>query len=437
MSVLVVGLSHHSAPVSVLEKAALPGDAVTKLLQDTAAAEHLTEAVVLATCNRVEVYAEAARFHAGLAEISELLARHTGLALDGLTPYLYVHYEQRAVAHLYSVACGLESMVVGEGQILGQVRSALARAQEVDTTDRVLNELFQRALRVGKRARTETDIDRVGRSIIGVGVELLDRPLAGASALVIGAGSMSGLAAATLRRAGVGRLVIANRTHARAQRLAEQVDGIAVELTAVPAELTTADVVIACTGAPDRVLTVAQVRAALAGRATTGAGKPLAILDLALPRDTEPEIHDLPQVTLVDLDAISRTGAAQAATESVDAVRRVVGEEVAAFTDLQRAAQVVPTVVALRSMAASVVDRELKRLSTRLPELDQDDRAEIAQAVHRVVDKLLHGPTVRVKELAGQPAGRDYAEALRELFDLDLARVEAVSRADVVEDGTG
>src|SRR5499426_2157617 len=232
MSVLVVGLSHHSAPVSVLERAALPGDAVTKLLRDAASAEHLAEAVVLATCNRVEVYAEADRFHAGLAEISELLARHAGLVLDGLTPYLYVHYEQRAVAHLYSVACGLESMVVGEGQILGQVRAALAKAQEVGAADRVLNELFQQALRVGKRAHAETDIDRVGRSIIGVGLELLDHPLAGASALVIGAGSMSGLAAATLRRAGVARLVIANRTYARGQRLAEQTDGIAIGLDA-------------------------------------------------------------------------------------------------------------------------------------------------------------------------------------------------------------
>lgn len=431
MSVLVVGLSHHSAPVSILERTALTGDAVAKLLRDAAGAEHLAEAVVLATCNRVEVYAEAARFHAGLAEISELLARHAGLALDGLTPYLYVHYEQRAVAHLYSVACGLESMVVGEGQILGQVRAALARAQEAGAADRVLNELFQQALRVGKRARAETDIDRVGRSIIGVGLELVDVPLAGANALLIGAGSMSGLAAATLRRAGVSRLVIANRTYARGQRLAEQTDGIAIGLDAAAAELTTADLVITCTGAPDRLLPAAQVEAALAGRD----GRPLAILDLALPRDTDPEVAELPGVTLVDLDAISRTGAAQAAADSVDAVRRVVGEEVAGFTALQRAAAVVPTVVALRSMAAGVVDRELQRLATRLPELDQEDRAEIARTVHRVVDKLLHGPTVRVKELAAQPAGRDYAEALRELFDLDLARVEAVSRADVIEEG--
>ncbi|MCI0689621.1 MAG: glutamyl-tRNA reductase [Sporichthyaceae bacterium] len=432
MSVLVVGLSHQSAPVSVLELVALSGDAGTKLLQDAADTEHLAEAVVLATCNRVEVYAEAARFHAGLAEISELLARHTGIPLDGLTPYLYVHYEQRAVAHLYSVACGLESMVVGEGQILGQVRAALARAQEVGTADRVLNELFQQALRIGKRAHTETDIDRVSRSIIGVGLDLLDRPLAGARALVIGAGSMSALAAATLRQAGATELVISNRTVERAQRLADQVGGTAIrfEPDDLAAAMATADVVVTCTGARQRVLTLAQVRTATAGRP---ADRPLAILDVALPRDTDPEVRELPGVRLVDLDLISRTGAAQAAASSVDAVRRVVGEEVAVYSSMQRAAQVVPTVVALRSMAADLVDRELKRLSARRPELDQEDRAEIAQTVHRVVGKLLHGPTVRVKELAGQLAGRDYAEALRELFDLDLARVEAVSRADMIE----
>lgn len=441
MSVLVVGLSHRSAPVSVLEKAALTGGTVTKLLQDAASAEHLAEAVVLATCNRVEVYAEAGRFHAGLAETSELLARHTGLPLDGLTPHLYVHYEQRAVAHLYAVSCGLESMVVGEGQILGQVRTALSQAQELGAAGRVLNELFQQALRVGKRAHTDTDIDHASQSIVGVGLGLLDRTFAGARVLVIGAGSMSALAAATLRRTGVAELVIANRTYERAERLADQLGGRAVPLEStdgagvsvqLEAAFAAADLVVSCTGADGVVLTADLVRRASAGRA---AGRPLAIMDIALPRDVDPAVREIPNVTLVDLEAISDTGAAKAGVSSVDAVRHIIAEEVSVYTAVQRTAQVVPTVVALRSMAAELVDAELSRLETRLPELGHQDRAEIAQTVRRVVDKLLHAPTVRVKELAGQPAGRDYAEALRELFDLDLARVEAVSRADVVEGG--
>src|SRR5688572_906307 len=227
MSLLVVGLSHRSAPVSVLERASLSTDAQVKLLQDTVAAEPATEASVLATCNRIELYADVDRFHAGVEELSTLLARHSGVCLEELTPYLYVHYEDRAVHHLFSVACGLDSMVVGEGQILGQIKDALARAQELHTAGRLLNDLFQQALRVGKRAHSETGIDRAGQSLVTFGLEQLavgapvETWARDKKALVIGAGSMSSLAAATLARAGVAEVVIANRTADRAERLAE------------------------------------------------------------------------------------------------------------------------------------------------------------------------------------------------------------------------
>jgi glutamyl-tRNA reductase len=203
MSLLVVGLSHRSAPVSVLERASLSADAQFKLLQDTVAAEPATEAGVLATCNRIELYADVDKFHAGVAELSTLLAQHSGVGLEELTPYLYVHYEDRAVHHLFSVACGLDSMVVGEGQVLGQIKDSLARAQEGHTAGRLLNDLFQQALRVGKRAHSETGIDRAGQSLVTFGLEQLaaGRDVTGWArgkrALVIGAGSMSSLAAAT------------------------------------------------------------------------------------------------------------------------------------------------------------------------------------------------------------------------------------------------
>jgi len=227
MSLLVVGLSHRSAPVSVLERAALVPESRGKLLQDAVSAEPVTESAVLSTCNRIEIYADVDKFHAGVAELSNLLARHSGAGLEELTPYLYVHYEDRAVHHLFSVACGLDSMVVGEGQILGQIKDALAVAQEQHTAGRLLNDLFQQALRVGKRAHSETGIDKAGQSLVTFGLEQLaagqdvESWAHGKRALVIGAGSMSSLAATTLVRAGVGELAVANRTVERAERLVQ------------------------------------------------------------------------------------------------------------------------------------------------------------------------------------------------------------------------
>src|SRR5690242_806360 len=221
MSLLVVGLSHRTAPVSVLERAALGEDARAKLLQDALAAEPATEAVVLATCNRVELYADVDRFHAGVAELSTLLAGHSGVPLDELTPHLYVHYEDRAVHHLLTVACGLDSMVVGAGQIRGQIKDARALGQELHTAGRLLNDLFQQALRVGKRAHSETGIDRAGQSLVTFGLAQFPAgAVEGRRALVVGAGSMSSLAAATLARSGAASVTVANRTAARAERLA-------------------------------------------------------------------------------------------------------------------------------------------------------------------------------------------------------------------------
>ncbi|MER8073511.1 glutamyl-tRNA reductase [Streptomyces sp. NPDC094034] len=447
MSLLVVGVSHRSAPVSVLERASLATDTQIKLLQDSLAAEPATEAAVLATCNRIELYADVDKFHAGVAELSTLLARHSGVGLEELTPYLYVHYEDRAVHHLFSVACGLDSMVVGEGQILGQIKDALALGQELHTAGRLLNDLFQQALRVGKRAHSETGIDRAGQSLVTFGLEQL---AAGAAvdawakkkrALVIGAGSMSSLAAATLARLGVDEIVIANRTAARADRLVQILTepgstGVlarAVDMTALADELPRADVVVSCTGATGLVLTYGAVETALHRRTTQ-----LALLDLAMPRDIDAAVHRLGGVRFVDIESLAEASADAPMAADVDQVRTIVSDEVAAFGAAQRAAHITPTVVALRAMAADVVSSEVARLEGRLPGLDDKQRAEITRTVRRVVDKLLHAPTVRVKQLAGEPGGAGYADALRELFDLDPQTVAAVSRADLNDtDGVG
>jgi glutamyl-tRNA reductase len=434
MSVLVVGLSHRSAPVKVLERVALTEDGTAKLLADAVAASHVAEVVVLATCNRTEVYAEVEKFHGGVADVSELLARHTGVSLEDLTPHLYVHYEDRAVQHLFTVACGLDSMVVGEGQILGQVKDALALAQRQTTLARTLNELFQHALRVGKRAHTETDIDRAGQSLVTVGLEQAEPVLGGiegCSALVVGAGSMSALAATTLRRGGARDIAVANRTYERAERLALAVDGRALALDDLDGALAEVDLVVSCTGAAGLVLEAEMIAAALRRRV----GRPLFLLDLALPRDVDPAVHAMSGAALVDLERIADVLAGHESAVDVEAVREIVAAEVLAFTGWQHASRVAPTVVALRSMAAEVVDGELARLASRLPALEPQAREEIAQTVRRVVDKLLHAPTVRVKELASTPDGASYAEALRKLFDLDPKTVEAVIRADTAPPG--
>jgi len=441
MSVLVVGLSHRTAPVSVLESATLTEDARAKLLQDALAAEPAHEAVVLATCNRIELYADVDKFHAGVAELSTLLAQHSGVGLEELTPHLYVHYEDRAVHHLLSVACGLDSMVVGEGQILGQIKDALAVGQELHTAGRVLNDLFQQALRVGKRAHSETGIDRAGQSLVSFGLAQLvasAEELRGRRALVVGAGSMSALAAATLARAGVADLTIANRTVERAARLARTLaeQGTvtrAITIAEVDDALPDTDLLVSCTGATGLVLTAEQLRSAVAARE----GAPLAVLDLAMPRDIDSAAHELAGIRLVDIESLAAASADAPMAADVDQVRAIVSAEVAAFGAAQRAARITPTVVALRAMAADVVAGELARLDGRLPDLDGKQRAEITQTVRRVVDKLLHAPTVRVKQLAGEPGGAGYADALRELFDLDPQAVAAVSRADLQASGPG
>ena len=449
MSVLVVGLSHKSAPVAILERAALTGDTLAKLLHDIAQAEPVAEVFVVSTCNRVEVYADVVRFHAGVTAICELLARHCGVPAHELTAHLYVHYEDRAASHLMAVACGLDSVVVGEGQILGQVRSALKLAADQGTTGRVLGDLGRVALRTGKRARAETGIDRAGLSLLTVAIELAaaslgpaslgpaslgretgTEALAGRDVLIVGAGSMSALAAATATRSGAASITVANRTRRHAERLAAEVSATAAGLADLPAAIGAADVVISCTGAVGQVITADMVSAAVAARKLAGRPAPLVVLDLAMPRDVEPAVAGLPGVVLIGMDLLSGRGTA-AADEDVAEVRVILEAELAAYHSAMDAARVAPTVVALRAKAAKVVDAELARLAGRLSADDLSGHAldEIAQTVRRVVDKLLHAPTVRVKELAGSPGGEEYACALRVLFDLDPRAVEAVTRA--------
>ncbi len=441
MSVLVVGLSHRSASLDILERAVVSGDALGKLLRDVSLAPPVAGVFVVSTCNRAEVYAEVDKFHAGVSAICELLARHSGIALSELTPHLYVHYEDRAVQHLLAVACGLESMVLGESQILGQVRKALGTAREHGTLSRALGELGTLALRTAKRAHAETGIDRAGASLVSVGLEAAraewpgqPADLTGLRVLVVGAGSMSSLAATSAARLGAARVVVGNRSPGRAAKLAAAVHGTAVGMSGLADEIAAADLVISCTGATGTVISADLVAGALAARpAAPGPARPLVLLDLALPRDVQPEVADLPGVRLVGLEALGDhlgLPGAGLGEGDVAAVRAIVAEEFAARVSAVHAARVAPTVVALRAKAATVVDAELARLAGRLAAGDHQTLQEVERAMQRVVDKLLHAPTVRVKELAGSPGGDAYENALRVLFDLDPAVVAAVTAAD-------
>jgi glutamyl-tRNA reductase len=429
MSVLVVGMSHNSAPVAVLEQVARDSDGALKLVRDVFDLEHVVEATVLSTCNRIEVYAEVDRFHGSVEAISRLILAPSPDSDELLVPHLYVLYDDAAVSHLFHVASGLDSMVVGESQILGQAREALRAGQESATVGPALNSLFQQALRVGKRAHAETDIDRAGPSLVAAALDEATAHLGRTDdlrALVLGAGSMASLSVSTLARAGAASIVVANRTPEKGARLAEQYGGRAVALEEATAELDSVDVVISCTGATGVVLGLDAFRAARPGSGS------LAVIDLALPRDVDPAVADEPGVKLINLEVLAADLDGDGERAEVADVREIVAQELSAFLAGRRSASVTPTVVALRTMATAVVEAELERLSGRLPQLDDAARAEIEQAVRRVADKLLHQPTVRVKELANETGAVSYAAALAELFALDSDAVDAVTRVEGV-----
>lgn len=429
MSILVVGLSHRSAPIELLERASLDSEAAVKLAERANDAAWVSESAVIATCNRVEVYVEADRFHGAVDEVTELLIEQADLARDELIRHVYVHYDDAAVEHLFTVVTGLDSMIVGEPQILGQVRQSLEWGQSAGTIGTSLNALFQQALRIGKRAHAETGIDRVGASVVDAGLStaarmdsLIDAP--GTQFLVAGAGSMAGLSVSTLMKNGVAadRITVTNRTHERSAELSRRLGTQSARWDQIDSVLADTDVLICATGAGGTIFDSERIAESRHG------GEAMTIIDLAMPRDVAPEVAQLPGVTVVDLEVLAEQHEQQDLSAEVDQVRSIVAEEVTAFISVKQVSKVTPTVVALRSMATEIVDAELTRARSRLSGLDQDQFDAVEQVVRRVADKLLHGPTVRVQQLADDRPGLTYADALTDLFALDPAAVDAVTK---------
>ena len=427
MPVFVVGANFRSAPLELLERLAVDAERRPKALAGLLDLEHVHEAVIVSTCNRVEVYAAISRFHGAAGDVRRFLADLGGLALEELADHLYDYYEERAVRHLFAVAAGVDSMVVGEAQILGQVREAFQAAQAERSVGPVLSALFTRAIKVGRRARSETGIGAGMASTVTVGLRVaagqLDG-LAGRRALLVGAGGLARLAGRALREAGVAELVVANRSPAAGATLARELGGRAVPLDRVADELVAADLLIAATAGSTPTVTATTVAAALARRGPAAPGSsagPLVLLDLGVPRDVEPEVRRLPGVVLADLDALRAVlETDEGPRREVERVRALIAQETTAYLGGQREARLVPTIQALRTRAERVRQQELAKASARLAGLDERQRAAVEAVTRGLVNKLLHDPMVRGKALAARPDGDLYVAALRELYGLDL-----------------
>ncbi len=417
MSVLVLGLNYKTVPVGLLERVAVPAEHTHKALASLVARDHVLEAVVLSTCNRVEVYAHVTRFHGGMADLRNFFSEWGGVAPEDFADLCYDHYDDRAAAHLFAVAGGLESMVVGERQIATQVKQAFADAEREGTVGRVLGSLFRQALRVGRRTRAETGISAGGASMVDVGLTAAQRVLGdldGRTVLVVGAGKMGGMAARRLHGR-AGRLVIANRTAERGERLALCVDGDVLDFPDLASGLADADLVISSTGAALPVLEQDAVAEAMRSRPD----RPLALLDLAVPRDVDPGCSFVPGVTVLDVDAIRELTTTGETGVEVARARLLVEEEAARFAGWTRTVLVEPTVAALRARAEAVRAAEFERAASRLAGLTDAQRDAVDALTRGIVNTLLHDPTVTLKAIADARGGELHADVVRELFGLD------------------
>ena len=420
MSLAVIGLNHRTAEVGLLERMTVPPAGLPKALHTLADREHLAEVVLLSTCNRTEVYARATRFHPSVDDARHFLAELAGVDPDTLAESLYTYHDDAAVAHLFGVAAGLDSMIIGEGEVLGQVREAWRAAEQEGTAGPMLSRTFRHAVHVGKRARHETGIARhvvsVSSAAVALAAERLGS-LSGRRVLVLGAGGVGEGMAVALAGAGVGEVVVANRSRSRARELARRVEGRAISLDEIPDELVTADVLLASTGAPGVLIERSDIEVVMERRG----GRALLVVDVAVPRDVDPGVGQVFGVTLLDIEALRALGeqSLQQRRAEVGKVRVIITDELDRFRLEHSAREVAPLVAALRARADAIQAGELERRSGRLAALDPEARELLEATTRAVVNKLLHEPTVRVKDAAGSDQGEVLADALADLFALD------------------
>jgi glutamyl-tRNA reductase len=421
VSIVVVGLNHKTAPVSLLERLAITDDTLIKALHQLGTYEHLLEGVILSTCNRVEVYASVTKFHGGAQDLRNFLSEACHVAPEEFSDHLYTYHDDSAVRHLFRVAAGIDSMVVGESEILGQVRRAWQAAADEDTSQRALGDVFRRALRVGKRARSETAIGRNPVSVSSAAVELArrafgDGTLADKRVVVVGAGKMGRLAAQALATAGATDVVVVNRSEERGKEVAEVLGASFKPLESLGRVLADADIVICSTTAPGTVIDRSTVEGAVGRR-----DRPLFIVDIAVPRDVEPGVRAIDGVVVRDIDDLR--GVVESSLGSrlgeLTKVEEIIAGELALFVDRERAADAAPTVAALVASAETIRAAEVERLVEKLGALAPAERDALEAATKRIVAKLLHEPVNKAKELARARSNPLYLEAVRELFELD------------------
>jgi glutamyl-tRNA reductase len=417
MPVLALGVSYRRAGVELLERLAIPEEEEPKAYRRLEGLESVRESVVLSTCNRVEVYAEVPLYHQGFQDLKRFLAEATDVPVEEFAEPLYSHYEDDAAEHLFSVAAGLDSMVVGEPQILAQVRAAYRRAEAEGATGPHLARLFQRAVRAGRRAREETGVGASPAAFVDAGAVLAARHLGslrGLDAVVVGAGEMGTLAARVLTEREVGRITVLSRRPARAERLARKVGAAHGGLDALPAALAEADLVVSSTQSTSTVIPAEMVRA-------VGGDRPRFLLDLAVPRDVEPAAADVPGVRVADIDDLGRAlrGTRSDPHGEVEAAWGVVRGEARRYVVDRRTARLAPLIEALHARGESVRASELRRLAGRLDALSDRERDAVEAATRRIVRRLLHDPVVRLKDLAGRGAEDASARVLAELFGLE------------------
>jgi glutamyl-tRNA reductase len=417
VSFVVVGLNHRTVPLPVLERVTVRPALVPKALGDLAGRDHLAEVALLSTCNRTEVYALCTKFHPGVADASEFLAEQAGMRAADLTEHIYSYY---AVAHLFGVAAGVDSVILGEGEILGQVREAIKAAEAEGTAHQSLARIFRHAIEVGKRSRAETGIGRGAVSLSSAAVALAAErlgTLVERRVLVLGAGEMGEGMARSLAGSGVAEVVVAGRGTDRATELATRVGGRALPIERLPQALVAADLVLTSTGATEILISRDEIEVAMPRRF----GRSLLIVDIAVPRDVDPGVADVPGVTLLDMDDLKAFAehSMDRRRREVARVRRIISAELERLRTERTAREVAPLVSALRSRGEDIRLAELDRFRSKLEGVDPRTAEAIEALTRGIVAKLLHQPTVRVKEAAGSGRGELYADALSALFDLD------------------